>query len=89
MVRSCAVPRFHLHLYNGLGFTPDDEGLELADVDAARTEAIRSIRSMVSEEAREGRIDLNGRVEIVDGGGQRVAVVLFTDAVVVQADSST
>jgi hypothetical protein len=74
------MPRFFLHLYNGLGLTPDDEGLELAGASAAREEAIRSIRSILSEEAKGGRIDLNGRIEVVEDG-ECVAVVLFTDAV--------
>jgi hypothetical protein len=87
MARSWPMPRFHLHLHNGLGFTPDDEGLEFADAAAARKEAIRSIRSIVSEEVKQGSIDLNGRVEIVDEHGQFVAGILFTDAVVVQPGS--
>ena len=82
------MPRFHLHLHNGLGLTPDEEGLDFPDAASARQEAIRSIRSLVSEEAKGGRIDLNGWIEIVGEDGQRVGVVLFTDAVELQAETA-
>ena len=81
------MPRFHLHLYDGLGLTADDEGTEVASLAAAREEAIRSIRSLVSEDAKGGRIDLSGRVEIVGEDGQSMGVVLFTDAVQLQAET--
>lgn len=79
------MPRFHLHLHNRTGSVPDVEGQDLPDEAAAREEAIRSIRSIVSAEVQDGFVDLNGRVEIADGGGEVVAVVPFTDAVRVEA----
>jgi translation initiation factor 2 alpha subunit (eIF-2alpha) len=78
------MPRFHLNLYNGLGLTADEEGLELSDAAAARQEAIRSIRSVVSEEVKEGHVDLNGRIEIVGEDGQWVATIRFAEAVELQ-----
>jgi hypothetical protein len=78
------MPRFHLNLHNGLGLTPDEEGLDLPDEEAARAEAIRSIRSLVSEEVKEGCIDLNGRIEIIGEDGQCVDTIRFVDAVELQ-----
>jgi len=34
------MPRFYFHVCNGNGFTEDEEGQELADVEAARARAV-------------------------------------------------
>ncbi len=78
------MPRFYLHLYNGLGLTADDEGLDLPDLAAARDEAILSIRSLVSEEAKQGRINLDGRVEIAAEDGSCLQTIYFADAVALE-----
>lgn len=75
------MPHYHLNLHNSTGFIPDCEGLDLPSESAARDEAIRSIRSIVSSEVREGVVDLNGRIEVVDGDGEVLTVVRFADAV--------
>jgi hypothetical protein len=75
------MPRYRLNIHNGRGDTPDDEGGEYADVAAARREAIAGIRSLVSEEALTGMIDLCGRIEIVADDGSVVDTVLFADAI--------
>jgi len=53
----------------------------LPNLEAARESATQSIRSIISDEARLGRIDLQGRVEITTGGEDRVMVVPFADAI--------
>jgi hypothetical protein len=80
------MQRFHFNVYNGLGFTGDPEGRELADLDVVRREAIKGIRSIISEEALIGVIDLRGRMEVVDDAGKSVlrlscseSVKLYTD----------
>jgi hypothetical protein len=75
------MPLFFLHLHNSLGFLEDEEGRDLADLAAARGEAVRSIRSLLAEEIRRGRIDLRGRVEIAGADGETLATVLYTEAV--------
>ena len=75
------MPRIFFHIHNGDGFTPDEEGREFRSVDAAATEALRDIRSIVSEEVKAGRADLRGRVELVDESGRLLRVVQFRDAV--------
>jgi multimeric flavodoxin WrbA len=77
------VPRFFLNIRNGSGFTPDEEGRELADLGAARDEAVKGIRSILAEEAKEGRVDLAGAIEVTDGGGAPIAEVPFGEAVAV------
>jgi hypothetical protein len=80
-MRVCApMMRFHLNISNGNGFTPDEEGLQLHDLDAARRQAIEGVRSVISDEAKQGRLDLSGVIEITDDDGTVLMVVPFTDA---------
>ena len=75
------MSRFHLHLYNGEGHVPDEQGVELADLATARHLAVDGIRSIISSEAREGNVDLRGRIEIAEPSGAVLAVVSFADAI--------
>jgi len=75
------MARYYLHINNGGGYSEDLEGQELPDLDAARTAAIEGVRSMLSEEARQGQLDLSGKIEIADGEGNILLVVPFCDAV--------
>jgi len=74
------MPHFFFHLYNDI-VSMDDEGRELADLEAARRSAVEDARSMAAESAREGRIDLSHYVEVTDERGEPVARVTFGDAV--------
>jgi len=74
------MPRFFFHVFNGNGETKDDEGLEVANQSGARQVAIDSIRSIVSEEARQGTIDLDGRIAIEDGTRNVLLEVAFIEA---------
>ena len=73
--------RFYFHLHNQIGFVPDGEGRWLRDLAEAREQARREIRSIVSEEAKEGMIDLTGRLEIAGESGDIVDVMGFAEAV--------
>jgi hypothetical protein len=75
------MPKFYLHLFNRIGSTSDEEGVELPDLATARKSAAENIRSIMSEEVKEGLFDLNGRIEIVDDQGRLLATVPFADAV--------
>ena len=75
------MARYYLHINNGGGYSEDVEGQELPDLDAARAAAIEGVRSMLSEEARQGQLDLSGKIEIADDGGNILLVVPFCDAV--------
>jgi hypothetical protein len=76
-----AVARFYLNIRNGTGFVPDPEGQEVADLAAARAKAIEGIRSVLSEEARQGTLDLAGTIEITDEDGTILLIVPFNEAV--------
>lgn len=74
------MARFYLHVINGTGRAPDEEGVELADADAAEARAVEGIRSILADEAKAGRMDLDGRVEIADERGAILRTVSFEDA---------
>lgn len=74
------MPRFHLNVFDSAGDAVDEEGQELADLEAAGAEAIRGIRSLLASELSEGRMDLAGRIEIADGDGRLLQTVAFRDA---------
>ena len=74
------VRRYFIHICNGTGFVEDEEGQELPDREAAIHSAIDSVRSIVSEDARHGLIDLNGSVRITDAQGQTLVELSYRDA---------
>jgi len=78
---------FFFHARNATGLVEDPEGLDLADLDAARAEAIRSIRSILSDEVGRGRCDLRDHIDIADADGTSVMVVRFDEAVTVFLDT--
>jgi hypothetical protein len=48
------MPRYYLDLWDDTGLYPDDEGLELASIDAARQEAAHSLADMLRDAVRGG-----------------------------------
>jgi hypothetical protein len=74
------MARFFFFVFNGNGETPDDEGIDLANQSAARRIALDSIRSIIAEEAREGVIDLNGRIDVKDDAANVLLTVPFSEA---------
>jgi hypothetical protein len=75
------MARYHFHIHDGAGFVEDEEGRELPDLEAARREGLRGIRSIVSEDLMNGVLDLRGRLEVVDDAGHRVLTIPFAEAV--------
>lgn len=75
------MPRYHLHLYDRVGVSLDEEGLDLPDLDAARASAIDGIRSVASQDVLGGSLDLEGRIEIADAAGAILGIVPFSEAV--------
>jgi hypothetical protein len=77
------MPRYYFHLYNDV-VSMDDEGVELADVAAARTNGIKEAREMMVEMVSEGRINFSHRIDIADESGAVIDSVTFADAVAVE-----
>jgi hypothetical protein len=77
------MPRFFFHVIDDID-ARDDEGLELRDVEAARSEAIRGARALACEEVAGGRLNLAHRIEVTDARGELVTTVRFSAAIVVE-----
>ena len=81
------VARYFFHVYDESGFVEDEEGRELDGLPTVRTQAIKGARSIMMEEVRYGRLDLRGRIEIVDDEGRPVLILPFSEAVeVIEGD---
>lgn len=83
-MRSFGMPHYFFHLYNDVD-VPDFEGEELANLDAARTYAVKQARALIGDGARrDGRIVLNHRIDIEDVERNVVATVRFADVLNIQ-----
>lgn len=74
------MPHYYLHISNGIGNARDEEGVDLSGIPDARERAIEGIRSIVAEEAKEGRIDLVGQIDISNAAGETLLAVPFREA---------
>jgi len=78
------MPRFYFHLRDDLD-VPDDEGVDLPDLEAARAEAVRCARITFGEDAKhDGRVVLHHRIDIEDEQGAVLDTVHLRDAVLVE-----
>lgn len=75
------MPQYFFHLRDGIDILLDPEGRSLAGPEAVSDEAIEEARSLISHEARDGRIRLDQRIEVQDASGSLVCTVEFADAV--------
>lgn len=75
------MPRFRISLHRP-GLTPfDDGGVDFANLEAARDEAIRSAREIVMSAVQTGTDDLPDRVVVTDDSGRELLVVRLIDVV--------
>lgn len=77
------VPRYYFLVRDEWGEAPDDEGVELPDLDAAREYAIAGARSMMSDSVRRGILNLTASIDILDGDGDGEVKLqlVFKDAI--------
>ena len=61
--------------------TIDEVGVELPDLAAAREAAVEEARAVLSDAAKNGRIDLSHRIEVEDESRRPVLVLPFSAAV--------
>ena len=69
--------RYYFSIVDSLGFIPDDEGRDLPDAEHARDYAIEGARSLLGAEILTGKLDLRGRIEVTDDGGNVIEIVPF------------
>jgi uncharacterized protein DUF6894 len=58
------MPRYYFDLCDDTGLYPDEEGLELASIDAARQEAALTLADMLREAVHDGRALRQMSVEV-------------------------
>ena len=75
------MPLYYFHVCNGDGFTEDEEGRELADIEEARQIAIDGLRGILSEEMKAGQLNMASFIEIEDESRDLVMIVPFEEAV--------
>jgi hypothetical protein len=74
------MAKYYLHLHNSHGEAEDEEGIEAHSLAAAREVAITGIRDLMSSEAKNGAINLTGRIDITDGMGKVLVQIPFASA---------
>lgn len=78
---------YFFNLYDD-GIALDEEGSELPDLAAAKARAFASARAMACAEVLDGHLTLGHRIEVVDGGGELLWTVRFSDVVSVEQDEA-
>jgi hypothetical protein len=74
------MPRYFLHLIERDDLIRDIEGAEFVDLDAARDEAVESIRAIVADHIASGEKLLLRTIEICDDKGNHLATVKAASA---------
>ena len=77
------MPLFYIHHWCGDEHIPDPAGCDYADLDAARREAIRGARCIMSAEVKCGELRLDQHLELCDESGERLMNLDFADALAI------
>ena len=77
------MARYYFHIHDRSGHMPDEEGTELADLEAVRARAIHDARALMAADIETGRLDLTDYVEVADEGGTVVLTLPYAEAVMV------
>jgi hypothetical protein len=74
------MPRYYLHIHGPDGTLEDNEGSELADMEAVREEAIEAVREIVANRVRRGRGASGRELRVADDTGKLVLAIPFREA---------
>ena len=74
------MPRFFMHLRDGTDEMLDAEGVELPDLEAARSKVLAAARDVLAGDVRQGLIDLRYRIDAEDEAGRLVYSLPFKHA---------
>ena len=69
------MPRYFFHVREGSDINRDAEGQDLSDVEAARRQAVNSVREIISEKLLHGGALNHRSIEIADETGRVVDVI--------------
>lgn len=73
--------RYFFHLREPGVYVRNEEGAELADLEAAYAHALYNVRDIISMEVRDGVIPLSHVMEIADAAGNVVRTISYVEAV--------
>lgn len=73
------MPQFYFHVQDESGYTPDPEGQELPDAEAAHREAVSATREILGETLLHGGALNHRTIEITDEHGHVVGRVNSRD----------
>lgn len=71
---------YFFHLRNTVTDIWDVEGAQAVNLDAAKNVALRAARDTMSQDMKEGRLDLRFRIEVEDAGHNLVHTLRLADA---------
>ena len=74
------MPLYYFNLFND-DVTMDDEGVELADDEAAHARAVKEAREMAADTVLHGHLTCSHRIEFADAARKPIGVVRFDEAV--------
>ncbi|HEV2080228.1 MAG TPA: hypothetical protein VGR19_10100, partial [Allosphingosinicella sp.] len=80
---TAAMPRFYFHVYDDI-VALDDEGVELPDLETVRREALKGARELACENLRNGKLNLDHRIEVVDEDQRLVLNLPFRSALEIE-----
>jgi hypothetical protein len=72
---------YYFHLRDGVDVLLDPEGREMASADAIPLAALTEARSIISDDARNGRIMLDQHIDVEDESRNILHTLHFVDAV--------
>ena len=77
------MPRYFLHLRDGIDVALDEEGNEFASIEDLQTAVLKSARDCIAGDALAGRIDLRLRIDAEDENGRVIHSLPFAEAVTI------
>ena len=73
------MPRYYLHIRSADGTSPDEEGTDLTDLNAARAEALAAARELFAAAIALARDPMLESIVITDEAGQELDEVRIKD----------
>ncbi|MFA6117903.1 MAG: hypothetical protein WC729_28220 [Sphingomonas sp.] len=81
------MQRYFFHVRNDVGHASDEEGVELADLNAACAKARRAAADIVAEEVAGDRDSIHLEIMVDDAGGRRVAALTVSATISLSVSS--
>jgi hypothetical protein len=82
------MPRYYMQVRHFGDQLLDPEGSEHADMDALRKNVLIAARSLLSEDVKDGVVDLRSRIDVEDPDGVIVYTLGFAEALKIIPDDS-